>query len=73
MKKLLTLCFFWACITAPIAAGVVQHPMQQPALVAGGDTAPQPGCEAAEQRTHSVMGGGADREVDSTGSSVCAG
>ena len=67
MKKLLTPCFLWACIAAPITTGVMQHPMQQPTLVAGGDTAPQPGCDAAEQRGHSVMGGRADMELASNG------
>lgn len=73
MKKLLTLHFLWAYITAPIATGVVHHPMQQPSLDAGGDTAPRPACDAAQQRTHSVMGGRADREVENMGSSVFAG
>lgn len=51
----------------------MQHLMQQPTLVLGGDTAPQPGCDAAEQRTGSVMGGKADREVENMSSSVFAG
>lgn len=73
MKKLLTLCFFWTCIISPIATGVVQCPMQQPSLDAGGDMAPCSACDTAEQRTHSVMGGRADREVENTNSSVFAG
>jgi len=51
----------------------MQHPTQQPTLAAGGDTAPQPGCDTAEQRTHSVTGGRADREAENMSSPVFAG